>query len=153
MAHAKGEKITLKAPFGQPQFPHIETSVWDTALAGQGAAHMPVELRLRYAGIYDGLKWFQEKTTDEEAQAWSHLAALDDVDVMTDADWPALHQWKAYAQVLAAKINANLKPYSRNGEMVRPMFDQAAALGIQPRPFTFRPGSQAARDAFCKAVL
>jgi hypothetical protein len=153
VAHAKSQKVIFKFPFGQPQFPHIEANVWDTALAGQGAAHMPVELRLRYASIYDGMKWFQEKTTEQEAQAWSHLAAIDDIDIMNESDWSALHQWRADAQVLADKMAANLEPYLRSGKIVRPMFDMSAAMGIQPVPYTFRPGSKAAQDDFCRAIL
>ena len=153
VAHGKSQRVTLKLPLGQPQFPHIQTNVWDTALAGQGAAHMPVELQLRYAAIYDGLKWFQEKTTEQEAQAWSHLAAIDDPDMMNESDWSALHQWRAVAQVLADKLDANLEPYARKGEAVPTMFDKATALGVQAVPFAFRPASQAARDAFCRAIL
>ncbi|MFX7953386.1 hypothetical protein ABTK49_19880, partial [Acinetobacter baumannii] len=85
-------------------------NVWDTALTGQGAAQIPVELRLRYAAVYDALRWFQEKTTEQEAQAWSHLSVIDDYQVLNEADWSSLHQWTANARVLSDKIAANLRP-------------------------------------------
>lgn len=32
--HARGMPTTFEGPLGQPQFPHIQTSVWETALSG-----------------------------------------------------------------------------------------------------------------------
>jgi len=54
-AHARGAQVRMLGPVGQPQFPHIHNNVWQTALASQTVAHMPLELRLRYASLYDSL--------------------------------------------------------------------------------------------------
>ena len=149
---AKGLPLALEWPLGQPQFPHIQSSVWETAVADQGAAHMPLDMRLRYANLYDALYWFRDKTT-EESDAWSRLSQFDDRDVMTESDWSALHQWKARAQAVEQKVDANISPFTRNGTTVRPLFDSAAGLGVTAEPYRFRPASQAARDALCRPML
>jgi hypothetical protein len=149
---AKGQAIAVKRPFGQPQFPHIESSVWETVVASGAAAHMALEQRLRYSRFYSGLFWFRDKT-DEESEAWSHLALFEDLDVLTEQDWSTLHQWKAREQAVAAKLDANLEPFERDGTNVHPSLSQAAELGVTPLPFHFRAGSFAARAAFCRAML
>lgn len=142
--HANGVPLALKGPLGQPQFPHIESSVWETVVADGTASHMPLDLRLRYSRTYSGIFWFRDKT-DEESEAWSHLSQFDDHDVMTEEDWSAIHQWKARARSVAAKVDANISQ-----ETIRHM---SSALGVQPRPFLFEPGSLAARDALCQPML
>lgn len=142
--HAHGQPLLLKGPLGQPQFPHIESSVWETVVADGTASHMPLDARLRYSRLYSSIFWFREKA-DEESDAWSHLSQFDDRDVMTEQDWSALHQWKARAQSVAAKVDANTSQAT-----IRHM---ASALGLKPRPFRFKPGSLAARDALCRPML
>jgi hypothetical protein len=149
---ANGQPIPLKGPVGQPQFPHIRTSVWETAIADQSASHMPLDLKLRYAGLYESLYWLREKSA-QETEAWSHLTELDDQDVLDDQDWSALRQWKARAQALAEKVDANVMPSTRNGVVIGPFFDQAAKLGIKPAPYQFAAGAQATVNAYCKALL
>ncbi len=75
---ATGRPAALKAPLGQPLFWRPNTSVWQTALSGQVAAHMPLEMRLRHAGFYDYLNWFAARET-EEADAWTVLGSLNDL--------------------------------------------------------------------------
>lgn len=141
---SNGQPLALKGSLGQPQFPHIESNVWETVVSGGAASHMPLDLRLRYSRFYAGIFWFRDKT-DEESEAWSHLSQFDDHDVMTEQDWSALHQWKARAQSLAAKVDANASQTT-----IREM---ASALGVEPRPFRFKPASLAARDALCRPMI
>jgi hypothetical protein len=150
--HSKGQPLSLKGPLGQPQFPHVESSVWETVVASGAAVHMPLELRLSYSRFYAVLFWFRDKT-DEESEAWSHLSQFDDRDVMTEEDWSALHQWKARAQSVAAKVDANLASFQRGGATVRPFFDEGAQLGVTPRRFHFLSGSLAARKMLCRPML
>lgn len=142
--HAHGQPLLVKGPLGQPQFPHLESSVWETVVADGAASHMPLDVRLRYSRFYSNNSWFREKA-DEESEAWSHLSQFDDRDVMTEQDWSALHQWKARAQSVAAKVDANT---SQAG--IRHL---ASVLGLEPRPYRFKPGSLAARDALCRPML
>jgi hypothetical protein len=142
--HSNGLPLALKGPLGQPQFPHIESSVWETVVADGATSHMQLDVRLRYSRLYAAIFWFREKT-DEESEAWSHLSQFDDYEVMTDQDWSALHQWKARAQSVAAKVDANV---SQAG-----IHDMASALGVQPQAFQFKRASLAARNALCRPMI
>ena len=142
--HSNGQPLALKASLGQPQFPHIESNVWETVVSDGTASHMPLDIRLRYSRFYAGIFWFRDKT-DEESEAWSHLSQFDDHDVMTEQDWSALRQWKARAQSLAAKVDANLPQAT--------IRDMAFTLRVEPRPFRFKPASLAARDALCRSMI
>ena len=142
--HSNGLPLALKGPLGQPQFPHIESSVWETVVADGATSHMQLDVRLRYSRLYAAIFWFREKT-DEESEAWSHLSQFDDYEVMTDQDWSALHQWKARAQSVAAKVDANV---SQAGIHV-----MASALGVQPQAFQFKRASLAARNALCRPMI
>ena len=142
--HASRQPLALKGALGQPQFPHLDTNVWDTVVADGATSHMPLDVRLRYSRLYAAIFWFRDKT-DEESDAWSHLSQFEDQDVMTEQDWSAVRQWKARAQSLAAKVDANVSQAS-----VRQF---ASASGVEPRPFRFKPGSLAARDALCRAMI
>ena len=142
--HANRQPLALKGPLGQPQFPHIDTNVWDTVVADGATSHMPLDVRLRYSRLYAAIFWFHDKT-DEESDAWSHLSQFEDHDVMTEQDWSAIRQWKARAQSLAAKVDANVSQAS-----VRQF---ASAFGVEPRPFRFKRGSLAARGALCRAMI
>jgi hypothetical protein len=142
--HANGQPLALKSSLGQPQFPHIETSVWETVVADGATAHMPLDVRLRYSRFYAEISWFRDKT-DEESEAWSHLSQFDDHDVMTEQDWSALHQWKARAQSVAAKVDANVSSTT--------LRETASDLAVKPQPFQFKSASLAARDSLCRPML
>lgn len=141
---SNGLPLALKGPLGQPQFPHIESSVWETVVADGATSHMPLDVRLRYSRVYAAIFWFREKT-DEESEAWSHLSQFDDHEVMTEQDWSALHQWKARAQSVAAKVDANVSQAA--------IHDMASALGVEPRAFQFKRASLAARKALCRPMI
>jgi hypothetical protein len=154
--HANGAPIRLKRPFGQPDTPHLRTSVWETAIADQAASHMPVDIKLRYAGVYETIYWLRERST-EERDAWTHLNQLDDQNVMTDQDWAALHQWKAHAEALAEKVDDAILPFSKDGVSSQLFLDRTAGLGVKAEPFRLPGGAQArlqARvDNFCQPLL
>ena len=150
--HADGQPLALTGPVGQPQFPHIRTTVWETAIADQSASHMPLDVKLRYAGLYESLYWLREKSA-QETEAWSHLTELDDQDLLDEQDWSALRQWKARAQALAEKVDPNVLPTTNSGVAIRPFFDQAANLGIRPAPYQFTVGAQTTRNTYCKALF
>ena len=140
---ADRRSLALRGPLGQPQFPQLDTNVWDSVIADGATSHMPLDVRLRYSRFYSAIFWFRDKT-DEESEAWSHLSQFDDHDVLTQEDWSALHQWKARAQSLAAKVDANVS--------LATVRQFALSLGVEPRQFPFKSDSLAARDALCHPI-
>jgi hypothetical protein len=151
-AHARGASVRFLSPVGQPQFPHIHNNVWQMALASQTVAHMPLALRLRYAGLYDSMDWLSAKT-QAESEAWSRLTEIDDAADLGAEDWAALRQARAEAAALEEKVDANVLPFVKAGKTVNPIPDSAAALGIQPRPVVINPASVQQAAAFCKPIL
>ncbi|HLO20417.1 MAG TPA: hypothetical protein VK192_07980 [Sphingomicrobium sp.] len=94
-------------PIGQPQLWRPRTNVWQAAIGGQVAEHMPLDTRLGYAELYDGFQWYAQKAEDE-TDAWSVLGELDDPRGLGPEDFAALRQARSRAQVAASKMNANL---------------------------------------------
>ena len=109
------------SPLGQPQLWRPRTDVWQVAVASQAAEHMPLETRLGYAGLYGGFQWYAQKAEDE-TDAWSVLAELDDPGVLSPEDIASIRQARSRAQVAADKMEANLPRIIAAG----------ARLGIKP---------------------
>lgn len=110
-----------RPPVGQPQLWRPRTDVWQVAVAGEAAEHMPLATRLGYAGLYGGFQWYAQKAEDE-TDAWSVLAELDDPGSLGAEDVAAVRQARSRAQVAADKMNANLPRIIAAG----------ARLGIKP---------------------
>ena len=72
---ASGLRSGSRGPLGQPQLWRPRTDVWQVAVAGQAAEHMPLATRLGYAGLYGAFQWYAQKAEDE-TDAWSVLAEL-----------------------------------------------------------------------------
>jgi hypothetical protein len=151
-AHARGAHVRFLGPVGQPQFPHIHNNVWQMALASQTVAHMPLELRLQYASLYDSMDWLSAKE-QAESEAWNRLTEIDDAADLGAEDWAALRQARAEAAALAEKVDANLLSFVEAGKIVNPMADRAAALGVQGRRVVINPASVQQAAAFCKPIL
>jgi hypothetical protein len=134
---AKGARPTLV----QPLFWRPQTSVWKAALAGQVVAHMPLDLRLRYASLYDYLDWFAARET-EEADAWSALAAFNDPAANDpQAAW-SIRQAKARELTVAAKVDAYLPVLSAS----------AKAFGVAPEPVQQSPALGGEVAALCRPM-
>ena len=116
-----GLRSGSRPPLGQPQLWRPRTEVWQAAVAGQAAEHMPLATRLGYAGLYGGFQWFAQKAEDE-TDAWSVLAELDDPGTLGPEDLASVRQARSRAQVAADKMNANLPRIITAG----------ARLGIKP---------------------
>ena len=116
-----GLRSGSRPPLGQPQLWRPRTDVWQAAVAGQAAEHMPLATRLGYAGLYGGFQWFAQKAEDE-TDAWSVLAELDDPGTLGPEDLASVRQARSRAQVAADKMNANLPRIITAG----------ARLGIKP---------------------
>ena len=116
-----GLRSGSRPPLGQPQLWRPRTDVWQAAVAGQAAEHMPLATRLGYADLYGGFQWFAQKAEDE-TDAWSVLAELDDPGTLGPEDLASVRQARSRAQVAADKMNANLPRIITAG----------ARLGIKP---------------------
>ena len=118
---ASGLLSRPRSPLGQPQLWRPRSDVWQAAVAGQAAEHMPLATRLGYAGLYGGFQWYAQKAEDE-TDAWSVLAELDDPGTLGPEDLASVRQARSRAQVAADKMNANLSRTIAAG----------ARLGIKP---------------------
>jgi hypothetical protein len=130
-----------RAPLGQPQLWRPHTNVWQAALAGQAAAHMPLEMRLSYAEAYDGFQWYGQKAADE-SDAWGDLAELDDGGPIGPEEEGLLRRARSRAQVAADKLNANLPGYGAIG----------ARLGVAPAAIPESALTAAALKALCRPL-
>ena len=136
-----GPSSAARAPLGQPQLFRPHTNVWQAALAGQAAAHMPLKMRLSYAEAYDGFQWYGQKAADE-TDAWGELAELDDGAPLGAEDEVSLRRARSRAQVAADKLNANLPGYGAIG----------ARLGVAPAPIHESALTAAALKALCRPL-
>ena len=102
-----GLRSVPRSQLGQPQLWRPRTDVWQVAVAGQTAEHMPLATRLGYAGLYGGFQWYAQKAEDE-TDAWSVLAELDDPGTLGAENLASVRQARSRAQVAADKMDANL---------------------------------------------
>jgi len=136
-----GKPPKLKGPIGAPPGYGLHFNVWD-ATAGEARAHMNLETKLAYAGLYDVLKNFGTGR-DREREAW---ASLSDYDGATDLDRQDLLKIRGLITRIRA-FNTSLPGFTPY--LVKP----AAALGIHadlgPQPqWSVRAGA-----VFCQPIL
>ena len=130
---------TPRPPLGQPQLWRPRTNVWQVTMAGQVAEHMPLDMRLAYAELYDGFQWYSQKAADE-TDAWSILGELDDPGDLQPEQAASLRQARSRAQVAADKLNANMPRIARAG----------ARLGIRPAAVEETPLTAEQIKALCR---
>lgn len=150
-AHAAGKPVRLVGAVSQPNFPHLRTSVWETAIADQSISHMPRDLRLRYAALYEGIAWLRDKES-AESEAWTRFSQLDDASILPDNAWSPLYADLAHARSLAEKVNGTILP-SANGGSPDPFATRSAELGVAAKRYDYTVASQDMVAAFCKPIL
>jgi hypothetical protein len=128
-----------RVPLGQPQLWRPRTNVWQAAMAGQVAGHMPLSAWLGYAELYDGFQWYGQRAADE-TDAWSVLGELDDPGGLGPQDVAAVRQARSRAQVAADKMNAYLPRIIAAG----------ARFGIKAAPVEETPLTADAIRALCR---
>ncbi|MDB5692911.1 MAG: hypothetical protein JWO81_1974 [Alphaproteobacteria bacterium] len=136
-----GRPLTLKAPIGSPPAYGLHFNVWD-ATAGEARAHMELQTKLAYAGLYDVLKNFGTQR-DRERDSW---AGLSDYDQAAQLD----HQDLLKIRGLISRIRA----FNNNVPGFAPYVEKpAATLGIRsdlgPQP----QASVRAGIVFCQRLL
>jgi hypothetical protein len=104
---ASGLRAGPRSALGQPQLWRPRMDVWQAAVAGEVAEHMPLATRIGYAELYSRFQWYAQKAEDE-TDAWSVLAELDDPGGLGPEDVAAVRQARSRAQVAADKMNAYL---------------------------------------------
>jgi hypothetical protein len=138
---AAGGAPTRRASLGQPQLWRPRSNVWQAAMAGQVAEHMPLDMRLSYAELYDGFQWYAQKVADE-SDAWSVLGELDDPGRLGSEDLAAVRQARSRAQVAADKLDAYLPRIIAAG----------ARSGIKPAVVEATKPTTDAIDALCRPL-
>jgi hypothetical protein len=101
--HADGGAISLGGPIAHPVYLSGTQSDWQIALSSQSLAHMALEEKTKFAGAFANYENFNH-VLDREQESWLKLDMLDHPDLLSDGDWPILHQ--AYAE--AVSLNARL---------------------------------------------
>ncbi len=146
--HAAGQPVRMVRPFGWPNFTYLDSAIWETAVADQSISHMPPAVRRRYASAYGNIAWLRDKQ-NQEAQIWARLSLIDQPEILTEADWSALHQAEAEAETLESKVDLTLRSRASAG---RAFADADGSLGVTPTPFHF-PAAEAEVAEFCKPLL
>ena len=131
-----------RSPLGQPQLWRPRTDVWQAAMAGQVAEHMPLAPRLGYAGLYGAFQWYAQKAEDE-TDAWSVLGELDDPGGLGPEDVASVRQARSRAQVAADKMNAYLARIIAAG----------AKLGIEPAAVDETPLTVKSLNTLCRPLV
>lgn len=134
-----GTMPTRIAPIGEIDNYTYYLSIWrnkdDTV-----TAHMPVDLRKRYAELYDELENLDNKRV-EETETWRQIGQYNLAEPLDHADRMRLSELIARARRIDANINYNW----------RTAVDvMARRLGLRPRPlpFTIEPETE-----FCEPFL
>jgi hypothetical protein len=128
-----------RQPLGQPQLWRPRTNAWQTATTGQVAEHMPLNIRVGYAELYDEFNWYGQRAADE-TDAWSVLGELDDPGVLGREDLAIVRQARSRAQVAADKLDAYLPQIVAVG----------AQLGVKPSLVVDTRLTAKAVEALCR---
>jgi hypothetical protein len=136
-----GKPLKLNGPIASPPAFGLHFNVWD-ATAGEARAHMDLETKLAYAGLYDVLKNFDTQRL-KEREAWASLGEYDEAASLD-------HQDLLRIRGLITRIrafNSTLPGFS-------PYLDKPAAkLGIRPDPGPLPEWSVKAGAAFCRRLI
>ena len=137
----EGKPLKLKGPIGSPPAFGLHFNVWD-ATAGEARAHMDLETKLAYAGLYDVLKNFDTQRL-KEREAWGGLGEYDEATALD-------HQDLLRIRGLITRIrafNSTLPGFS-------PYLDKPASrLGIRGDVGPLPDWSVKAAAAFCQHIL
>jgi len=133
--------VRLKGPIGSPPGFGVHFSVWDAA-SGEARAHMPLDEKLAYAGLYDVLKSFNLQRNSER-EAWGGLAEFDGAEDLTRADLMRIRGLLSRIKAFNATLPAFL-PYVQK---------PAAKLGIRSDLGPVPEVSRKSNEAFCSPIL
>jgi len=138
---SSGLRAGPRSALGQPQLWRPRMDVWQAAVAGEVAEHMPLATRVGYAELYSRFQWYAQKAEDE-TDAWSVLAELDDPGGLGPEDVAAVRQARSRAQVAADKMNAYLPRIMAAG----------AILEIKPAEVEETPLTSKSLNTLCQPL-
>ena len=102
-AHAAGRPVRLVGRVAMPVALTGSQTAWQVALSSQALAHMSLEEKGEFADAFANYENLTH-VLDREREAWLRLGALDDPTILSDGDWPALHQAYGEAKALNARV-------------------------------------------------
>ena len=139
--HADAAAISLDGPIAHPVYLSGNQSDWQIALSSQSLAHMDLDEKTQFAGAYANYENFNH-VLDREQESWLKLDMLDHLDLLSDGDWPILHQAYAEATSLNARLT-NITNYVLT----------ATSLGQKLPPVKPPPPFREGLRAICEPVL
>ena len=140
--HAAGQPIHLRGPIGHPVYMSGPQTGWQIAVSSQALTHMKLADKLRLASAFDNYANLTSVLKLEQ-DAWLKLGMLDRPQLLTDGDWPILHQ--AYAE--AASLNGRLQIIT-GYVLTTQNLGQSSKVKV-----TYNARAFGQRDAFCRPVL
>ena len=99
-----GGGAPLPADMGNPGTPFILDSVWDVSKSGQVVAKMPLEVRRRYAAVYDLFEYFAA-IQRLEREVWFSLGDYSGLSRVTDAERARLRGLVSRAAIYDEALN------------------------------------------------
>jgi hypothetical protein len=72
---SRGERVPLKRDFSPPITMNLRFAIWDAA-SGEAKSHMPLQVKLQYAMLYDIFHGYQ-RVRERDGDEWNQLADLD----------------------------------------------------------------------------
>jgi hypothetical protein len=139
--HSAGRPIKLTRPVRRPIPLGATHNAWDVAVSSQAVGHMDLAEKLKFADAFFNYQYW-DQIQNREQEVWLTLGLLDDPTILSDNDWPVLHQ--AYAQ--ARSLNVRIGIIS-NGVLTN------LNLGQTPSPLELSPTARAGVMEFCRAIL
>jgi hypothetical protein len=115
-----GATVDLSGKIGMPLPIDTYTSVWDNKDA-QVVDHLPVDVRLKYASLYDEFRT-TEGIKQAQTAVWKKLVPFEEAGPLTLEDRRQLHSLIEDARGLSSALDGNW-PYARK---------EGAELGLQP---------------------
>ena len=100
---AKGHAIVLHGSIGRPPSLFLPTATWQVSVSSQAVEHMSLKERLNFGAAFQNYENMNDLLRREQ-DAWLKLAVLDDPAVLSDGDWPGLHEAYAAAKTLSKRM-------------------------------------------------
>jgi hypothetical protein len=101
--HARGQAVVLHGSIGRPPALFLPTATWQVSVSSQAVVHMSLKERLNFGAAFQNYDNMNDLLRREQ-EAWLKLAVLDDPTVLSDGDWPGLHEAYAAAKTLSKRM-------------------------------------------------
>ena len=116
--HRTGSAPALPDEIGRPGAYSILDSVWDVSKSGQIAAKMPLEVRRRYAAVYDILESYADHQR-RERDVWSEIGDYAGRADLTPAELARLNGLVRRAEAIDYAIAANYRTLVKDLDLLK----------------------------------